>query len=317
MVKTKIGNRQRLQRWGYFFIAPFVIIFCVFHLWPIIYTFLLSATDLRGLNIDLHITGLANFKRLVGDKNFLGSIKNTFIISGCTFIPQIIISLVLAIWLSDIRLNLFGRNTFRAIIFLPYLLTMASVAVLFENFFSYPSGLLTKFLFQIGIRQVVSVDGKAVTQAYQFFRIVPFFRGLASFIYWWMFYGSTNIILMAGITGINPALYESAEIDGANSRQTAWYITLPMLRPIILYAVFTTMIGGIQAFDIPFLLTKRNPNSDMRTMAMYVYQVSFTGNNDKAYGAAISMGMFALTIILALIIFFFLQDRNELGKTGK
>jgi multiple sugar transport system permease protein len=317
MGKIKGGNWQRVQRWGYFFIAPFVIIFCVFNLWPTVYTFILSFTDLKGLSQDLHITGFVNFARLLGDKNFLGSIRNTFIISGCTFVPQITIALVLAIWLSDIRLNLYGRNTFRAIIFLPNLLTAASVAVLFQNFFNYTTGLLNQLLYSKGVRQTVVRDGEIITQAYQFFRIVPFSRGLASFIYWWMYYGSTNIILMAGITSINPTLYESAVVDGANSRQTTWYITLPLLRPIILYVFFTTMIGGMQAFDIPMLLTGGGPNNTLRTMTMYVYQIGFTGNNDKAYAAAISIGIFALTIIIALIIFFFLQDRSDLKKPEK
>jgi multiple sugar transport system permease protein len=314
MVKSRGNNWQRIQRWGYFFIAPFVIVFCVFNLWPTIYTLILSLTDLRGLNIDIHITGLGNFKRLLGDKNFLGSIRNTFIISGCTFVPQILIALILAIWLSDIRLNLRGRSIFRTLIFMPNLLTMASVAVLFQNFFNYPTGLLTRLLYQMGIRNTAVVDGETVVQAYQFFRLTGFTRGLASFIYWWMYYGSTNIILMAGITSINPTLYESALVDGANSRQTTWYITLPLLRPIILYVLFTTMIGGMQAFDIPALLTNGGPNNTLRTMVMYVYQVGFQGNNDKAYAAAISIGIFALTMVLALIIFFFLQDRSELKK---
>jgi multiple sugar transport system permease protein len=326
MAHIQNGHWRRIQRWGYFFVAPFVVVFCVFNLWPTLYTFILSFTDLRGLSIDLHITGLSNFKRLLGDKNFLGAIKNTFIISGCTFVPQIGVALLLAIWLSDTRLNLIGRGAFRAVIFMPHLLTMASIAVLFQNFFSYPSGPLTKFFYQIGIRQTLTGEtGEIITRAFDFFRSVPFSRGLTSFIYWWMFYGSTNVILMAGITSINPALYESALVDGANSRQTTWYITLPLLRPIILYVFFTTMIGGMQAFDIPFLLTSAGPasqgggaggpNNSLRTMALYVYQIGFTGNNDKAYAAAISIGMFALTLGLALIIFFFLQDREDLKKS--
>jgi multiple sugar transport system permease protein len=131
-----------------------------------------------------------------------------------------------------------------------------------------------------------------------------------------MYYGSTNIILMAGITSINPTLYEAAVVDGASSRQTAWHITLPLLRPIMLYVFFTSMIGGMQAFDIPFLLTdgRGSPNNSIMTMAMYVFQIGFRGNNDKAFAAAVSIGIFTLTIILALIIFFFLQDRSDFQK---
>ena len=314
----KSGNQKRVNRWGYFFVAPFVIVFCVFNLWPTIYTFTLSFTDLRGLKSDYNFIGLANFTRLISDSIFRTAVKNTFLISWCTFIPQLGIALLLAIWLSDMRLNLRGRGIFRTIIFLPHLLTAASISVLFRNFFTYPNGFMSQLLYNIGLHQTVLRDGVTITQAFEFFRNELFTRGLVSFIFWWMYYGSTNIILMAGITSINPTLYESAIVDGANSRQTTWYITLPLLRPIMLYVFFTSMIGGMQAFDIPFLLTEPvgSPNNSILTMAMYVFNIGFRGNNDKAFAAAISIGIFVLTMIMALIIFFFLQDRSELKKSG-
>ena len=308
------GNQKRINRWGYFFIAPFVIVFIIFNLWPTLYTFMLSFTDLKGLRSSFIFIGLDNFKRLVQDRIFLLSIRNTFIIAWCTFIPQLCIALILAIWFSDIRLNLKGKGIFRAVIFMPYLLTAAAISVLYRNFFTFPNGFMSQLLYTIGLRQTVERDGEIIYQAFEFFRSVLFTRGLVSFIFWWMYYGSTNIILMAGITSISPTLYESAVVDGANSRQTTWYITLPLLRPIILYIFFTSMIGGMQAFDIPFLLTEPigSPNNSIMTMAMYVYNIGFRGNSDKAFAAAISIGMFVLTIVMALIIFFFLQDRSEL-----
>ena len=313
----KGGNQRQLNRWGYFFVAPFVVVFCIFFLWPTVYTFILSFTDLRGLRSNFNFIGLANFSRLVSDQIFLTAIKNTFIIAWSTFVPQLLIALILAVWLSDMHLKLRGKGIFRAVIFLPNLLTAASISVLFRNFFTYPNGFMSQLLYAIGLQQTVVRDGQTITQAFQFFRSEIFSRGLVSFIFWWMYYGSTNIILMAGITSINPTLYESAIVDGANSRQTTWYITLPLLRPIMLYVFFTTMIGGMQAFDIPFLLTEPigSPNNSILTMAMYVYNIGFRGNSDKAFAAAISIGIFALTIIMALIIFFFLQDRSELKKS--
>jgi len=315
----KGGNQKKINNWGYFFVAPFVLVFCVFYLWPTIYTFTLSFTDLKGLKSDFNFIGFANFERLLQDKTFLTTIKNTIIISWSTFIPQLCIAMILAIWLSDSRLNLKGRSIFRAVIFLPNLLTAASVSVLFRNFFTYPNGFMSQLLYSVGFQQTITRDGETVKQAFEFFRNAIFTRGLTSFIFWWMYYGSTNIILMAGITSINPTLYESAVVDGANSRQTTWFITLPLLRPIMLYVFFTTMIGGMQAFDVPFLLTSPigSPNNSILTMAMYVYNVAFRGNNDKSFAAAISIGIFVLTMILALIIFFFLQDRSDLQRTKK
>jgi multiple sugar transport system permease protein len=125
-------------------------------------------------------------------------------------------------------------------------------------------------------------------------------------------------MLMAGITSIPISLYESAVVDGANSRQTAFRITLPLLRPMMLYILITSMIGGMQMFDIPFMLTDMRgaPNFMIRTTVMYQYNMAFQGVNDRAYGAAVSVGIFFVTLVLALLIFFFLQDRSELKKKG-
>jgi multiple sugar transport system permease protein len=131
-----------------------------------------------------------------------------------------------------------------------------------------------------------------------------------------MWYGHTLILLMAGITSVPVSLYESAVVDGANNRQIAFRITIPLLRPIILYILITSMIGGMQMFEIPFLLTdgRGGPDSRIRTTVMYQYNNAFQGRNDYAYGAAISVGIFAVTIFLAILIFFILQDRSEYKK---
>jgi ABC-type sugar transport system permease subunit len=319
MQKKKLaGHEVRTNRWGYFFVAPFIVVFCVFNLWPTIYTFLLSFSDLRGLRSDFHLVGLVNFIKLIHDQYFWGALGNTFIIWGFNFIPQLGLALVLAIWLSDVRLNLAGKGLFRAIVYMPNLLTAASVALLFRSVFGYAGHIqapANQFLRALGLTSIV--DGKVIPIAIDFFRSVPFSRGLVSFVQWWMWYGYTLIILMAGITTISPSLYESAVIDGANSRQTTWYITLPLLRPIMLYILVTSAIGGMQMFDIPFLITDMMgaPDYKIRTTTVYQYNIAFTrGAGDYAYGAAVSIGIFIVTIVLALLIFFFLQDRSELKK---
>jgi multiple sugar transport system permease protein len=168
----------------------------------------------------------------------------------------------------------------------------------------------------LGLYQTVELDGQLVQQAFNFFRSVPATRGIVAFIQWWMWYGNTVIMLMAGITSISASLYESAVVDGANSRQTTMYITLPMLRPMMLYILVTSMIGGMQMFDIPFLLTdmRGGPDFKIRTSLVYMYNMAFQGRNDYAYAAAISIGVFVITVGLAMLIFFFLQDRSDLKK---
>jgi len=235
------------------------------------------------------------------------------------FIPQLGIALLLAIYLSDTRLNLAGKGFFRAIVYLPNLLTAASVAILFRYLFGeagYEKAPANQFLRAIGFYNDVLPNGEVLVKEYiNFFRSVPFTRGLVAFIQWWMWYGHTLILLMAGITSIPESLYESALVDGANSRQTSMYITLPLLRPMMLYILVTSMIGGMQMFDIPRLLTnlQGSPNYAIRTTVLYQYNSAFDFRN-LSYGAAISIGIFIVTIFLALLIFFFLQDRSELKK---
>ena len=307
-MKTRsIGHEARTQRWGYVFIAPFVIAFFVFNFWPIVTTFTLSFQHIRARNAVHEFVGGANFVRLIQDEFFWDALKNTFIIWGFNFVPQLGLALVLSIWLSDSQLNLAGKGLFRAVVYMPNLLTAASVAFLFRSLIGYDAGLNAPLHQFLRYFNVAPVD---------YFRNPMFTRGLVAFIQWWMWYGHTLILLMAGITSIPTSLFESAVVDGANGRQTAWHITLPLLRPIMLFILVTSMIGGMQMFDIPFLLTNRTgaPGTSIRTTVMYQYNMAFMGGSDLSYGAAVSIGVFIVTIILAALIFFFLQDRSDLKK---
>jgi multiple sugar transport system permease protein len=322
MQKKIVGHEAKTNRYGYLFVAPFVIVFFIFNFWPTVNTFRLSFTDLRGFAQDLNFIGLEQYTKLIKDMFFWSAIGNTFIIWSLNFIPQLGLALILAIWLSDVRLNLTGKGLFRAVIYAPNLLTAASIALLFRSIFGFGAHFTApanQFLGSLGIYQTHIINGVPVKEAINFFRSVPFSRGLVAFIQWWMWYGHTLIMLMAGITSIPISLYESATVDGASSRQTAWYITLPLLRPMMLYILVTSMIGGMQMFDIPFLLTDMRgaPDFKIRTTTIYQYNNAFQGRNDYAYGAAISVGIFIITIALALLIFFFMQDRSELKKNKR
>jgi len=328
-VKPMIGHETRTQRWGYFFVAPFVVVFCIFNLWPTLNTFLLSFSDQKGFSNELNFIGFTNFARLITDGFFWGALGNTFIIWGINFAPQLGLALLFSIWLSDLRLDLAGKNLFRAIVYMPNLLTAASVAMLFRSLFGYGGPAVApanQFLGALGIRATFMVDGvpqlnangEVIKEAFNFFRSVAFSRGLVAFIQWWMWYGYTMILLMAGITSIPTSLYEAALVDGASSRQTTWHITLPLLRPVMLYILVTSAIGGMQMFDIPLMLTNGfgDPGNTIRTTTVYQYNQAFGrgGINNYSYGAAVSVGIFLVTIMLALFIFFFLQDRSELKK---
>lgn len=304
--------------WGYVFVLPFVLAYVSCHLYPILYTFVLSFSDLYRLkqSSDLDFVGFANYIRLFHDRYFWLSVLNTLVIWISCFIPQMGIALVLAIWLSDVRLRLRGKGLFRALIFMPNLLTAASVAILFQRFFSYPIGPVNQFLQQyLGLYDVTTQDGIVIKQAFDFFRNPVMARGIVSFIQWWMWVGYTLILLMAGITGIPNSLYEAAIVDGARSWQLTWFITLPMLRPIMLYITLTSIIGGMQIFDIPFCLRGMGAAPDyVRTSSVYFYSIGFGGSNNYAYGATVSIGMFFVTLAVASLTYFVLKEKTPRDK---
>lgn len=308
MIKSDV--QKRLNIYGYLFTLPFVIVFLMFNLWPTIYTFLLSFGNLKGLSSNFEIIGFANFAKLVSDPYFWGAVGNTFIIWGLNFVPQLGLALLLAVWLTNSKYVLPGKNLFRALFYMPNLLTATSVAILFRSLFGYPVGPVNQLLMKFGF----------LSEAFNFFRSVPASRIIVAFIQWWMWCGQTLILLMAAITAISPSLYESAVIDGANEWQCTWKITVPMLRPMMFYLLITSMVGGMQMFDIPFLITGMHgePDFKIRTTAIYMYNIAFQGRNDYSYAAAISIGMFVITIILAIFINHITKERTpKRNKGGK
>ncbi|MBR4387531.1 MAG: sugar ABC transporter permease [Treponema sp.] len=300
---TKKIVSDRINKKGYYFIIPFVLVYLLFNFWPTIYTFILSVGDLKGLKKSFKIIGFGNFVRLVTDKYFWGSVANTFIIWGLNFAPQLGIALLLAVWFTDVKLRLKGTGLFRAVFYMPNLLTAASVALLFKSLFGYPVGPANQMLLGFGL----------VEKAYQFDRNGWALRFIIAFIQWWMWCGQTLILLMAGITSISPSLYESATIDGANDWQCTWKITVPLLRPIMFFLLITSMVGGMQMFDIPFLLTdmRGGVNFMCRTMAVYLYNIGFQGTNQYSYAAAIAIGMFIITVVLSRVINWLTSDHSR------
>lgn len=312
-MKGPSGIERKLSKYGYIFILPFLLTYLAFQLWPIIYTILLSFSDLKGLRADFTLIGLENYKKLITDKYFWEAIQNTGIVWFFNFVPQLGIALLFALWFTDDTLRIKYKGIFRTIFYLPNLLSAASVAMLYRSLFAYPVGPVNSFLTSLGFWSTrVGENGQIIQEAFNFFRSVPMTRGIVSYIQWWLWTGSTLILLIAGIVGISPSIFESAMIDGANKTQRAWYITIPLLRPMMLYLLITSMIGGMQMFEIPFLLTdmRGGPDYKIRTMMVYFYNTAFQGGNNYAYGAAISVGIFIITLILAVIIFFMMRERQ-------
>jgi len=385
MHKKKHGA-ARYDRYGYFFIAPFALIFLTLQLFPIFYTLFLGFTDFKGLSSNFKLVGLDNFyavrydvkvpgfaendawdivdqlyeelkidadaeedvdaynllvfnvnknklsavERILADYDidsqtfeagltpikegllydvfFWRAFRNNWLIWSMNFVPQLVFALLIAVLFTDLNLKLKAGDVFKPLFYLPNVLNTASVAVLFATLFYWPVGPINQFLSQSHL----------LNESINFYRSPNWSRGIVAFIQFWMWYGSTMIMFIAGISGISPSLYEAAYVDGANFRQMFLRITLPLLKPVALYVLVTSMIGGMQMFDIPYLLTNRrgDPDGSIMTTPVYIYIQAFTNANNYSYASAVSFGLFLLTLVLSIFVFSLLRDKTDI-KSAK
>lgn len=281
--RWKDSNRN-----GYYFIAPFFIVFLIFSLYPIVYTFYLSFQRWDGISPVVGVGG-SNYMRLFTDEVFYLSVLNTLKIWLAAFIPQIGIALLLAalFTLNQVR----GMSFYRALFYLPNLITAASIGLLFNLLMSGDSALLNQILLKLNL----------IDQPFEFLKNSLFTSLTVSYIQWWMWFGYTTIILMAGITTIDKSFYEAAMMDGAKKSQIYFKIVLPLLRPTLLYLMLTSIIGGMQLFDVPMVLTdgQGSPDKSILTTAMYIYNQAFK-NNNYGYASATAYGLFIFILLFSI-----------------
>jgi multiple sugar transport system permease protein len=306
-------------KYGYMFIAPFFIVYCFFQVWPLINTFILAfygngntQTDFVGFqNFSDILTGGGTFTGLAQHQKFGAALVTTIILWFGNFIPQILLSLLLAVWFTDAKLKIRGKGFFKVVMYLPNIITAASVAALFLSLFGDSKyGAVNSLLMGAGL---ISSPIKFVTNT-------AWARGLTMFIQTWLWFGNTMIMLMSGIMGINPSLFEAADIDGASSWKIFTNVTLPLLQPIMVYTLITSMIGGLQMFDIPYLFHETSSVTDsLRTVAVYVYENFHTAPSQANYGysAAASVILFAITAVLGSFCFYMNRDMDEVKRKKK
>ena len=287
--------RQRTDLWGYLFILPFFVVFIIFSLYPIIYSFMLSFKTWDGFR-PMSDAGMGNWKRLFTDGNILLSLFNTLVIWLVDFIPQIFVALLLAMIFSQMKIR--GMKAFRMIYYLPNLITAASMGLLFNLLFDGRNSTFNQILVALGV-------GGA---PYDFFDSAIFTRLISSYILWWMWFGYTTIILMAGISSIDPELYEAAYIDGAGKRQVFMKITMPLIKETMIYLTITSIIGGMQIFDVPANLTNvyGDPQKAILTSSMYIYVQAFK-NFSFGYASAASVLQFIIIAVLSFTTLRFMQ----------
>jgi multiple sugar transport system permease protein len=299
--------RLSTNSYGYLFIAPFILGFLIFGLYPVYNTLALSLTDTTLMSREVNYIGLKNFERLFADDFFLKAVGNSWLIWTLNFIPQIGIALLLSAWFTNLRLKIRAVGVWRALFFLPNLLMPAAVAALFFSLFSY-YGPVNQLMVQTGV----------LSEAMHYLQDVATTRGLVIFIQWWMWFGQTAIILMAGMTAIPIHLYEAAMVDGASSAQMFTRITLPLLKPILIFVFVTSLVGGMQMFDIPFLLTdgRGSPASSIMTNNILMYLKFSSSKGHLAFASSVGVLVFIMTTVCALGIFYILRERDS-GSNGK
>ncbi len=264
------------------------------------YTVVISFFQWDGGTAAPKFIGIANFAELLKDTLFLQTIINTGVIYICNVIPQMVFAIGIAAILADKYTEIKGKGFFRAIFYLPNLVTMASVGVLFYYIMDWQTGSLNKILVALNVLQ----------ENYNWLQDPTATRLTISFIQFWMWFGYSMIIFMAGIKAIPDDIYEAAHVDGANKWQTFLKITLPSIKGSILYNVVTSVIGGLAMFDVPYVITNGvgAPMDKAYTMVNYMYNM-MVKNYNYGYGATIYVGMFVIILVFAGLAFKVL-DRN-------
>ena len=243
----------------------------------------------------MKFVGLKNYIRVLQDQYSWTALLNTIKIWSVNIVLQLGIAFLLTIAFSDIKFKLKGLGFFRAVYYLPNIIAATSVAFLFKTLLDWRYGTINQILAKLGVDSPINWLGQPVTAQLSI-----------SLIQTWMWFGNSFIMLMAGVQGINKDYFEAASIDGAGRWKSFYYITLPLLRPILLYVTITSLIGGIQMFDLPFLIgtVTGEPLGSTQTAIMYLYKFGFASRPKQVgYASAIAYILFLMILIISLIQF--------------
>lgn len=267
----------------YFFLAPMLVLFAVFMIYPIIDSLILSFQDFTEGNYVF--CGLQNYITMFHDPVFWKSLKNTFIYLAVQVPVMVVLSLLLGVLVEQAFLKF--RSGFRMSIFLPSVTALVAYAIVFKLLFNTDFGLVNHALTALGF------DGV------DWLNTVWGARSAIIIGITWRWTGYNTIIMIAGLKNIPMELYESAEIDGASFFQKFVYITVPMVKSIIVFVSITSTIGTLQLFDESFILTNGGPNNATITIGHYLYNTGFSYYK-FGYAAAIS---YALVVIIGVLSF--------------
>jgi lactose/L-arabinose transport system permease protein len=289
---ARVIRREHINGW--LFIAPALILLGIFLIYPILWSLWMSFQTGRGMNFSFG--GLANIQRLMQDTVFLHALSNTMIFLVVQVPIMIILALLFAVALNDSKL--WGRSFFRTAIFLPCVTSLVAYAVLFKSMFG-AEGVINVALTAIGLGPI-----RWLTD--------PFWAKVLIIIaITWRWTGYNMIFYLAALQNIDRSIYESARIDGVPPWARFWYITVPMLKPVILFTTVISTIGTLQLFDEPYNITEGGPSDATRTLSYYIYDLTFRFMPSFGYSATVSWVIVVLVGILTFAQFVIARDRRR------
>ena len=282
----KINPFLKSKIMGWLFVIVPTLLIALFYFYPMVEAFKLSLSSGKGNN--LSFVGLANYKRLFSDPVFINALKNTLLF----LIVQVPVMVILAIFFSVLLNNkaLKLKGLFRTIVFLPSVTSLVAYSIVFKYLFSN-DGIINKILLSLNILQ----EPMAWLSDAFWAKIVIIIAIT------WRWTGYNMIFFLSALQNIDPEIYEAAYVDGASAGKKFFNITVPLLKPVILFTTITSTIGTLQLFDEPMNITQGGPGDATTTISQYIYNLSFKYTPDFGYAAAVSYAIVALVVILSIL----------------
>jgi multiple sugar transport system permease protein len=286
-------DRDIIAAW--LFIAPALILLGIFLFYPIAYLLYLSFTKGSFTSEGIEWIGLLNYRRLIVDADFWQVIGNTIYFTVATVIPAIVIPLGLAVLLNS---SLWLRDFWRTAYFIPSITSLVAVGLAFRWLFQ-TEGPINNWLLQLGIEPIPWLSSTVWA--------MPVLILLSS----WKQLGFNLVVFLAGLQTIPQSRYEAAELDGANDGAKFWHITLPGLKPTVIFAIVTTAIFTLRSFEQVYIITGGGPLNSTNLLVYYIYQQAFA-NFEFGYAAAAATILLAIALIL-VYIYLRLDRESELN----
>lgn len=277
------------------FVAIAIIMICAFYFYPMVQALIMSFQSGTGTN--LSFVGIDNYTRLLSDATFITALKNTFIYLIIQVPIMILLAMFISVLLND--KNLKFKGFFRTAIFLPAVTSLVAYSVIFKYLFG-PDGLINTMLLKL---HIVGAPIEWITD--------PFWAKITIIIaITWRWTGYNMIFYLSALQNIDNSIYEAARIDGASAFKQFSSITVPLLKPIILFTSITSTIGTLQLFDEVMNITKGGPGNATMTLSQYIYNLSFKYTPDFGYAATVSYAIVILIVIFSILQFRLAGEKN-------